>query len=139
MQARVRATRRRRGIAALGVLALASSACGTSSNPPAGSVRAGATTSGHARLDDPRTRHVACLRAHKIPFQEVGLTGLRIGSAPGGPTVQFTPTPGAAQRDQIVGAAPGAEVIGSALLYPNQAPDALLATVEACLAQGVKG
>jgi hypothetical protein len=32
-----------------------------------------------------------------------------------------------------------AEVIGSALLYPNQAPDGLLQKVESCVAKGVKG
>jgi hypothetical protein len=119
------------------VLVLA--ACGTKSNPPAGSISQTATTAGHARLDDPRPKHVACLRDHNIPVQDVGQTGLQIGTPPTGPTVQFTPTPGAAQADQIRGRAPGAEVIGSALLYPNQAPDTLLSQVETCLAKGVKG
>ena len=119
------------------VLVLA--ACGAKQNPSAGSVPPTATTAGHARLDDPRTKHLACLRDHKIPVQNVGQTGLQIGTPPSGPTVQFTPTPGAAQADQIQGRAPGAEVIGSALLYPNQAPDQLLSQVETCLAQGVKG
>lgn len=114
-------------------------ACGTKSNPPAGSVSPTATTAGHARLDDPRTKHLNCLRAQRIPVQEVGSTGLQIGSPPSGPSVQFAPTPGAAQADQIQGRAPGAEVIGSALLYPNQASDKLLLAVESCLAQGVKG
>jgi hypothetical protein len=118
---------------------LALSACGSKSNPPAGSIPPAATTAGHARLDDPRTKHVACLRQHNVPFQEVGATGIQVGSPSIGPSVVFTPTPGAAQRDQIVGQAPGAEVIGSALLYPNQASDRLLSTVEHCLAQGVKG
>ncbi len=33
----------------------------------------------------------------------------------------------------------GAEVIGSALLYPNAASDSELSKVEACIAQGVSG
>ena len=122
------------------LVALTLSACGgTKSNPPAGSIAPTATTAGHARLDDPRTQHIACLRGLNVPLQEVGQTGLQIGTPPSGPTVQFTPTPGAAQADQIRGAVPGAEVIGSALLYPNQASDQLLSGVETCLAQGVKG
>ena len=56
-----------------------------------------------------------------------------------GPPFQFTPTPGAAQDQQISGHTPGAEVIGSALLYPGTAPDSELQPIEDCLAQGVKG
>jgi hypothetical protein len=51
----------------------------------------------------------------------------------------FTPTPGAAQRDQIVGGAQAAEVIGSALVYPNQGSGPVLSVIEACLAHGVQG
>ena len=51
----------------------------------------------------------------------------------------FQPTPGAAQGEQIDGQAQGAEVIGTALLYPNQAPDELLSKVETCVAKGVPG
>ena len=58
---------------------------------------------------------------------------------PAGPTVQFQPTPGDAQGKQIGGQAQGAEVIGSALLYPNQAPSSLLSKVESCVAKGVQG
>jgi hypothetical protein len=51
----------------------------------------------------------------------------------------FTPTPGSAQADQIRAAAQGAEVIGSALLYPNQGSDQELAQIETCLTRGVSG
>jgi hypothetical protein len=64
---------------------------------------------------------------------------MQIGTKPSGPTVQFMPTPGAAQEAQISGQVESAEVIGSALLYPNQAPDGLLQKVESCVAKGVKG
>jgi hypothetical protein len=40
---------------------------------------------------------------------------------------------------QIHGLSQGAEVIGSALLYPNQASDKLLTKVENCVALGVGG
>ena len=53
--------------------------------------------------------------------------------------MNFAPTPGAAQDAQISGRVTGAEVIGSALLYPDQASDGLLQTVEDCLAAGVTG
>ncbi len=122
-----------------GLLAVGLSACGSSAVPPAGSAAALAGTNLHGRIDDPRTSHIQCLRAHGLPVVRVGQSGLQIGAAPGGPTVTFTPTAGAAQADQIRNLVQGAEVIGAALLYPNQAPDSELNTVERCIAQGVKG
>jgi hypothetical protein len=118
--------------ACLAVLALA--ACGSTSVHPG--------NAGHGRVDDPRVaqrNHVQCMRDDHLPVQEVGLTGLQIGAQASGPRVVFTPTPGAAQADQIQAEAQGAEVIGSALLYPNQGSDAELNQIETCLAQGVSG
>jgi hypothetical protein len=126
--------------AILTVIAIA--ACGGSVQPasPAGSTK----LVSRGRVDDPRTAmsdHVACLRQARLPVQEIGSTQIQIGPPSVGPMVLFVPTDGAAQADQIQGAPryQGAEVIGSALLYPNQASDAELGTVEACLTQGVKG
>ena len=70
---------------------------------------------------------------------EVGQTDIQIGTGPSVATVTFTPTPGAAQALQINGQARGAEVIGSALLYPNHAPEDELQLIENCLAIEVKG
>jgi hypothetical protein len=69
---------------------------------------------------------------------EVGADGLQIGALPSGPTVQFLATIGGAQAAQIDGRAQGAEVIGTALLYPN-ASDSELKMIEDCVAQGVSG
>jgi hypothetical protein len=115
--------------AALSALALA--ACSVTANKPAG----------RGRVSDARTQsgRLACLRAHHLPVAEVGSTGLQIGALPAGPTIRFAPSPGAAEGDQIQGLAQGAEVIGSALVYPNRAPGSELQTVEDCVAQGVKG
>jgi hypothetical protein len=123
---------------ACGFVAVVLSACGAKSNPAAGTIPPTATSAGHAKIDDPRTKHVTCLRQHQVPVTEVGRVWLQI-NAPGSPKVLFTPTPGAAQSLQINGQDPGAEVIGSALLYPEQASDKVLSTVEDCLDQGVKG
>ncbi len=120
-------------------LAAVLAGCGNSAKPLAGQVPPTATSEGHARIDDPRARHLPCLRAHKLPVTLVGQTWLQIGTAPVGPRVNFAPTPGAAQAAQISGRVQGAEVIGSALLYPDQASDGLLKTVEDCLAAGVSG
>jgi hypothetical protein len=112
--------------------ALALSACGQVAKP----------TQGRGKIDDPRTdnpNRVACLRQHHLPVQEVGDTGLQIGALPAGPSIQFEPSPGAAQAEQIDGAAQGAEVVGAALLYPRRASDAELTKIERCLGKGVTG
>ena len=66
---------------------------------------------------------------------------MRIGPASSGPSVVFEATPGIAQGDVLHGitSAQGAEVIGSALLYPNGGSDSELKKIEECLAQGVSG
>jgi hypothetical protein len=125
--------------AACALLALALSACGTSSKPLAGSAAVQENHAGRGVVDDPRTKHLKCLRDHHIPAIKVGQTMLQIGTAPNGPSVTFAPTPGAAQHEQIQGQVDNAEVIGSALLAPNQAPDQELKVIEDCLAVGVKG
>jgi hypothetical protein len=130
--------------AAIALSALSLSACGISSKPEAGTPKAIAT--GHKGLDDPRSKHVACLEQAHVAFHLEQRTvagkvlpSFQVGTAPSGPTVSFEPTPGDAQGIQIQGEAQGAEVIGSALLYPNQASDHLLSTVEDCVAKGVSG
>jgi hypothetical protein len=117
--------------------AISLSACGIASKPEVGS--AGAQTKSRKAIDDPRTTHLACLQAENVPVTPFGRIWMQVGSRPSGPTVQFMPTPGAAQEAQISGQVESAEVIGSALLYPNQAPDSLLQKVETCVAKGVKG
>ena len=122
---------------AVALLALLLSACGTSAKPVAGSLNA--TTIVHKGIDDPRKTHIQCLRNEHIPVTRFGHVWFQVGTKPDGPTVQFARTAGAAQDLQITGQVTGAEVIGAALLYPNQAPDSLLKKVETCVAKGVTG
>ncbi len=125
-------------LALLGALAAVSlSACGTSAKPEAGTLKAIVTS--HKGIDDPRKKHILCLHQDHIPVVRIGTTAMQIGTRPYGPTVYFEPTPGAAQEKGIAGQVQGAEVIGSALLYPNQASDQLAARVEKCVALGVTG
>jgi hypothetical protein len=125
--------------------ALALAACGSSSKPEAGQVRVTAGEhAGRGVVDDPRTKHMKCLQQHHFRVvrftQPAGhLPGMQIGAPPAGPTVVFEPTPGAAQQAQISAEVEGAEVIGSALLYPNQATDKQLKVIEGCVALGVTG
>ena len=126
---------------AAALAALALSACGSVSVQPA-------TPSGAVKLasrgsiDSPLTsmhNYLGCLRQAHLSVRVLSLIKLQVDAPPTGPTILFTPTPGAAQRDQIVGSAQGAEVIGSALVYTHQGSDAELASIEACLAHGVQG
>jgi hypothetical protein len=118
-----------RGLLAAAIAGLALSACGSIGKPAAG----------RGRSDDARVQagRLGCMRAHRLPVRLVGATGLQVGAAPAGPTVFFEPTPRTAEGYLMQGRAQGAELIGSALLYPNQAPDSELKVIEDCLAQGV--
>jgi len=128
-----------------GLMALVISACGIQTKPLAGS------DLNHARnyygvVDDPRSTHVACLKSAGLTVHEYAasttsgrMPAIQVGTAPSGPTIVFYPTPGIAQGLQIMDHEQGAEVIGSALLYPNQASNSMLSTVEQCTAVGVSG
>jgi hypothetical protein len=119
-------------------------ACGTTAKPLAGTPGVAHLPGTRGKIDDPRTdvhNHVACLRANHLQVILRGQTDIQVGAGPGGPFVHFTPTAGMAQGDQISGQLrfAGAEVIGSALVWPNQGSDAELKTIETCLAVGVSG
>ncbi len=85
-------------------------------------------TRARKRAGSTASRRTACLSSRSAP------STLQIATV----TVRFVPTPGAALAEQIEGRSQGAEVIGSALLYPGQASDSQLQTIEDCVGQGVK-
>ena len=129
-----------------GLVAVASilSGCGIQAKPLAGTAHLGRAAGNHAYVNDPRAPYGRCLRASGLAVTrfESGpgrLRALQIGTGPTGPTVIFEPTPGIAEGDQMEGKVAAAEVIGSALVYPNRASDAEMATVEGCLSINVKG
>jgi hypothetical protein len=127
-------------LTAVAFAALALTGCGAvqvQPTTPAGSVK----LASRGAVDSPvkMKNHLECLRDAHLPVQVVSSTRLQIGPAPAGPTIVFSPTAGAAQAYQIDGSAQAAEVIGSALVYPNQASDGEMATIGTCLAQGVQG
>jgi hypothetical protein len=128
---------------ACGLMALVLSACGMSAKPQAGTPDIAQAPGNHAQVADPRTKHVRCLKADGLPVHLFRASGARpaiqVGTAPSGPTVIFEPTQQAATGAQIVGQAQGAEVIGAALVYPNQASDPVLTKVENCMDIGVSG
>ena len=123
------------------VVALALSACGSTTKPVAGTPQAAAQAK--KGLNDPRPKHIACLRADHVTdiheyFSE-GRPAFQVGTKPSGPTVVFEATPGMGQGVQISGSDQGAEIIGSALVVPNDAPAKLDHEVETCVALGVSG
>ena len=126
---------------AFALIALIVGGCGgavkVQPSAPAGSSK----LASRGRVDAPATDmhdHLGCLQAAHLPVQAISPTQLQVGSAPAGPTIVFTASPAVAQAAQINGKAQPAEVIGSALVYPNQGSDGELASIGACLAQGVQ-
>ena len=127
-----------------GLMALLLSACGTHSKPKAGAAQLAKRHGFYGVVDDPRKKHVPCLRADKLSFREFytangHLPAIQIDSPSAGPTLVFYPTPGAAQALQLAGKDEGAEAIGAALLFPNSASGNELTAVEDCAAIGVTG
>ncbi len=80
----------------------------------------------------------SCISTSTAPAHQ-RLPAIQVGSLPTGPTIIFYATPGAAQALQLQGKDEGAEVIGSALLFPNNASGSLLTKVENCTSIGVSG
>lgn len=119
--------------AAVCLTALAASACGSAVK---------SATSSRGKIDNPATakaNRIHCLTDKHIPVRQVSLNELWLGPQPASPRVVFDATEGAAQGVQIHGQDPGAEVIGAALLFPDQAPGKELSVIENCLSKGVKG
>lgn len=126
----------------VGLMAVLLSACGISAKPQAGTANISKSHDFYGLVDEPWTQQVGCLTSDHLKFREYftphqQLPAIQIGSLPTGPTIVFEPTPGIAQGVQIQGGAQGAEAIGAALVYPNQAPDQILAAVEGCASIGV--
>lgn len=119
---------------ASGLAAIMICGCGGAVKPP----------QGRGKIDTPLTvtqNHLKCLRQDHLPYQTLGRYGVQIGQQGVGPMVLLQPTPGAAQSEQIKGVptAQGAEVIGSAQVYPNAGSDGELKKIELCFSQGVSG
>jgi hypothetical protein len=126
---------------ALALTAISLAGCGSSVQVQPAASPTSSELASRGRVDSPATNmhnYLGCMRAGHLPVQSVSPTRLQLGPLPAGATIMFAPTPGASEADQIRGSAQGAEVIGSALLYPNQAPETALSVIEACLAVGVQ-
>jgi hypothetical protein len=128
----------------VGLMAVLLSACGISAKPQAGTPHISKSSDFYGLVDHPFTLQVKCLKRDHVKFRKYLTAGqklpaIQVRSLPTGPTIVFEPTPGIAQGIQIQGGAEGAEAIGAALLYPNQAPNKLLTKVEDCAVAGANG
>jgi hypothetical protein len=130
-----------RAIVLAGVAAAMLGGCASSFKSVAGSATPASSTKplGRGVVDHAPLPHFNCIRAAGLPVVQVGSTALQVGALPAGPTIVFDADPNTAESEQIKVTAPGAEVIGAALLYVHQAPDAELKTLEGCLDRGVAG
>jgi hypothetical protein len=133
-------------VLACGLLAVALfvSACGIQASPVAGTRHLNRVSGDHTYVNDPRTPFLHCLRKEgwkvtKFVSGPGKLRSIQLNSKPDGPTVVFEPTPGIAEGDQMKGEVEGAEVLGSALIYPNRTSYRKMIKVETCLAIKVTG
>jgi hypothetical protein len=127
---------------ALALAATALAGCGSSVQVQPAASPTSSKLASRGRVDSPETNmrnYLGCLRDGHLSVQVTSPTRLEVGPAPAGATIVFAATTGAAEANQIDGSAQGAEVIGSALVYPHQAPEPTLSVIEACLARGVQG
>jgi hypothetical protein len=82
---------------------------------------------------DPVGRPLRCIHRKHLRAERDRKGGIQVLPADRNPRVVFASTPGDATAAQIHGQAEGAEVIGNALLYVNEATDRTIKIVENCL------
>jgi hypothetical protein len=130
-------------VLACGLMALLLGACGIQAKPVAGTPNINKAPGSHTKWDDPRKGREKCLREHHIHgryyLASAGRPAIQVGTPPTGPTIIFEATPAFAEGLQIEGKTQAAEIIGAALIYPNQAKSHVLKLVENCMAVGVAG
>jgi hypothetical protein len=131
-------------VTACGLSAFLVAACGIKQKPLAGTAQLESARGNHAAVDDPRLRHAKCLRHDHYRIYEYRtaadhLPVIQMGKPAVGPLIVFEPTPGIAQGLQIQGQDEAAEIIGTALVFPNLASDREMTKVETCVSLGVVG
>jgi hypothetical protein len=76
---------------------------------------------------------VNCIKDKGIAARKIGSDEIQVGRPGSGPRIVVLRTPGEAEAKDFANEAPGAEQIGRALLYVNDASDELLEEIEGCL------
>jgi len=105
------------------VLGLTAGGCGASETSGGG---------GGPDPNDKRAVALGCIRDEGLDARPAGQRAIQVNGI-GGPRVEFFVTSGEAEGRQFQGGAQGAEHIGSALLFVNDAGDEQLKKIETCL------
>jgi hypothetical protein len=127
-------------------MAVLISGCGIAAKPQAGTPHLLTKPGFHGVYDDQRPTRTACLKRHDVAFTtyltkrkvngvRTNLQAVKIDK--GGASVIFYPDANIAEGQEIMGQALGAELIGAALLYPENTSGGTLTKVENCIALGV--
>jgi hypothetical protein len=119
-----RVTSRAATIAAACALVIVVGGCGGSGGDPA--------AEGAPDPNDKRAVALECIREEGLDARLSGEKSIQV-DGPGGARVEFLLTGGEAEGRQFLGGAQGAEQIGSALLFVNEADEDQLEKVEECL------
>jgi hypothetical protein len=122
------------------VAAIALSACGIQAKPEAGTANLDQQAGYHGAVSDPRGAAAACLTGQGLKISEYitrsDEPAIQVGTLPDGPTIIFQRSLEYTMGLVVSGQAVGAEAIGAALLYPNEASDTVLSAVEGCVSIG---
>lgn len=122
-----RVTTRAAAIAAACALALAAGGCGGDDDEPA---------AGAPDPNDKRAVALACIRDEQgLDARLEGEKSIQVDGS-GGARIEFLLSGGEAEGRQFLGGAQGAEQIGPALLFVNDADDEQLEKIEGCLEDG---
>ena len=120
-----RVTTRAATIAAACALTIGGAGCGGGESTPA--------AEGAPDPNDKRAVALACIRDEQgLDARLSGGKSIQV-DGPGGARIEFLLSGGEAEGRQFLGGAQGAEQIGSALLFVNDAGEDQLEKVEACL------
>ncbi len=124
----------RPSLAALLIAALVLAGCG-SVRQPSQSGGESATRGGAYGFKpyQPRDKLLKCLRRKGVEAVAVGQDSIQFLPLPGAPRIVMAATPDAATALQVRGRSEGAQLMGSALVFANQATKRQIEQIQDCL------
>ena len=121
-------------LAALTVAVLVLAGCG-SERQPSQSGGQSASLGGAYTYEpyQPRDKMLKCLRGKGVKAVAVGQDAIQFLPLPASPRIVVAATPDAATALQVRGRAEGAQLMGSALVYANQASNRQIKRIQDCV------